>query len=154
MCKTNYILNPTTRKCEFYSDGSGSGSGSDPGITCSAHCTSCTSNTRCQACADGYALMNNACGTCSSGYYPQDSICKPCATGCAECVSDTECSKKSGNIGAIVGGIVGGAAAATIIIVILIKKKAILGLKAAFSGKEAAYRITHSRPHSPDYSYA
>ena len=54
---------------------------------------------------------------------------KACPEGCSECVSETECSKGSGSVAAIVGGLVGGVAVSMGVIIIIIKKKAILSLK-------------------------
>jgi hypothetical protein len=88
---------------------------------------------------------------CSIGQYYDESAleCKACSDDCPNCLSATECNKKSNKLGAILGGVLGGLAFILLAVILIVKKDAIFGLGSAKSAKSAKYNLANSSPTSP-----
>ena len=68
---------------------------------CMVGCASCTDDSKCDSCADGFmpvydsqnVITECSDGSCPTGYYKkEDNSCRPCGDGCSECESDTKCT--------------------------------------------------------------
>jgi hypothetical protein len=97
LCNFNQFLNPTTSLCE----------------TCPSLCNTCSNNSTCTSCPNGFYLNTGVCiscqpqcatcnsttncSACSISYFYESSsyTCLACSTGCSQCNSASNCSKCS-----------------------------------------------------------
>ncbi|CAF0745532.1 unnamed protein product [Brachionus calyciflorus] len=65
---------------------------------CDQKCATCTSETECTKCKEGYHLFGHKCiNDCKPGFYTTEDGCAKCEFPCETCVNSTSCSSCSSN---------------------------------------------------------